>query len=187
MPFFSIVIPTKDRPECVEIILNSIKKQTYQDYEVVISDNGSIKPCWNVVEDMHDERFRYYRTERSLGMSDSFESAINHAEGQWVMMFGDKTILYPNALQKIYSVIQKSDSEIVNFGQDFFAPFNAGKNLLFGKVKKMRRTGKFWNVDPEKALEAILSFRYLLAGYEKEWYIGSIYCGGGTAENLLKK
>ena len=39
-PFFSIVIPTKDRPILLEDLLASIFNQEFQNYEIILSDNS---------------------------------------------------------------------------------------------------------------------------------------------------
>jgi len=41
MPTLSIVIPTKNEEKFLPILLQSIKKQTFKDYEIIVSDNGS--------------------------------------------------------------------------------------------------------------------------------------------------
>lgn len=177
-PFFSIVIPTKDRPECVSILLESVKKQTYADFEVIVSDNTSKTPCKSAVDAVADDRFAYYRNESSLGICDSFEAAISHAKGKWIMMFGDKNILYPDALEKLHHVIVKEKPEIINWGQDYLAPVNSDRNLVYGKLKKLRRTGRPYPVDPLRALKEHMSCRHLMASTEQTWYLGCIFAGG---------
>lgn len=186
-PFFSIIIPTKDRPECVRILLESIRNQSYKDYEVIVSDNASEKTCKEEVEAMKDSRFLYFKTEKVLGICDSFEFAVSHAAGAWVFMFGDKNILYPDALEKLHAVICKEDPQIINFGQDYLSPNDAAKDLVCGKLKMLKRTGKYARVDLQKALEAHMSCKYLMASYDRHWFIGNIYAGGGVSEKLPKQ
>lgn len=177
-PFFSIVIPTKDRPECVSILLESVRNQSYQDYEVIVSDNALENPCKEIVDNMQDSRFFYFRTDKVLGICDSFESAISHASGKWVLMFGDKNILYPDALDKLHTVVCREDPQVINFGQDYLSPDDASDSLVRGKLKRLKRTGEYSRVDLQMALESHMSCGYLMAGYDRQCYIGNIYAGG---------
>lgn len=186
-PFFSIVIPTKDRPECVKIILESIKQQKYTDYEVIVSDNASERNCKEAVEEMKDSRFMYYRNENTLGICDSFEAAIEHANGQWVMMFGDKNILYPDGLEKLCRCLEKKNPEILNFGHDFLGPINPDRSLVYGTLKKLKRSGCYYRINTEKALESHFSCRHLLASTKQQWYLGCIFSGGGIQSRFHRK
>lgn len=177
-PYFSIVIPTKDRPECVEIVLGSIQKQNFEDYEVIISDNGFKKPCEDVVRSFGDSRLRYVRPQHPLGMSDSFEYAQRFSDGQWLMILGDKNILYHGALKKLALVLDNETPDILNFSLDFYSPFDTEKTLLEGKLKERKRSGRVEQIDCIQALKSHLSFRYLMASIDREWYLGCIYSGG---------
>ena len=59
--FLSIVCPTKDRPECVRILLNSLKNQTNLDFKIIISDNPNQITCKSVIENFlnYDIDIRY--------------------------------------------------------------------------------------------------------------------------------
>lgn len=186
-PFFSIVIPTKDRPECVSILLESVRNQSYQDYEVIVSDNALENPCKEIVDNMQDSRFFYFRTDKVLGICDSFESAISHASGKWVLMFGDKNILYPDALDKLHTVVCREDPQVINFGQDYLSPDDASDSLVRGKLKRLKRTGEYSRVDLQMALESHMSCGYLMAGYDRQCYIGNIYAGGGYKKSFVNR
>lgn len=186
-PYFSIVIPTKDRPEYVSIALESIERQDFGDYEVVISDNAASNPCKSAIARKRDARLKYFRNERSLGMCDSFEAAIRHANGKWVMVLGDKSILYPDALGKLYKAIEKNQPEIINFSQDWLKPINAEKDLVCGKLSKKKKTGGTYWADTQKALRDHLSCHQLFGGTDDLWYIGCILYGGVYAESFIGK
>lgn len=191
-PFFSIVIPTKDRPECVRYALESLKVQSFTDFEVIVSDNAAEKTCKKVFDEIAgtdgaDSRFHYFRLPYSMGMSDSFEAAINHAKGQWVMMIGDKEIVYKDSLQKVYNAIVQTKPDILNFGQDYLQPMDASRNMMYGKLKKSNRTGRVSRVSCSKALRAHLSCRHLMASTEPCWYVGCIFNGGVYNRSFIEK
>ena len=51
MPFFSVIIPTYNRKELLKIAVESILRQTYQDFELIIVDDGSTDNTKNVAEE----------------------------------------------------------------------------------------------------------------------------------------
>ena len=56
MPYFSIIIPVYNRPDEVNDLLESLSKQTYKDFEVIIVEDGSTVCCADAVKIFH----RYY-------------------------------------------------------------------------------------------------------------------------------
>lgn len=186
-PTFSIVIPTRDRLDCLEIIIKSLLQQNFEDFEVIISDNGVADSAYDLVTGFKDERLKYYKPNISLGLCDNFEFASTHITGEWALFFGDKNILYSNALEKLYNALKGSGTDILNFAQDFMSPFDPDKSTIVGKLKRNNRTGKLWKVNKQKAIEKHLSCKYLMAGNRKEWYLGSIHSGGVYHESFISK
>ena len=50
MPYFSIIIPVYNRPDEVNDLLESLSKQTYKDFEVIIVEDGSTVCCADAVK-----------------------------------------------------------------------------------------------------------------------------------------
>ena len=61
-PFFSIVIPTRNRAGLLPHALRSALAQTWQDYEILVSDNHSTDATPEVVGEVGADRVRYVRT-----------------------------------------------------------------------------------------------------------------------------
>ena len=68
MEVFSIIIPVYNRPEEIDDLLNSLTRQTYVHFEVIVVDDGSSIPCEPVVNAYNDRlRIRYFYIEQSRG------------------------------------------------------------------------------------------------------------------------
>ena len=66
MEVFSIIIPVYNRPEEIDDLLNSLTRQTYVHFEVIVVDDGSSIPCEPVVNAYNDRlRIRYFYIENS--------------------------------------------------------------------------------------------------------------------------
>jgi glycosyltransferase involved in cell wall biosynthesis len=66
MPLFSIVIPTRNREHLLRYALQSALDQTFEDYEIVVSDNFSDASTYRIVQELADGRVRYVRTDKTL-------------------------------------------------------------------------------------------------------------------------
>src|SRR6266576_2940044 len=98
MTRFSVVVPTRDRPDLLEFCLESLAGQTAEDVEVVVSDNPAQTPAREVFDRWSRPGWRYVRPERPVPMHENFERACAEATGDYVAVVIDKTVLQPSAL-----------------------------------------------------------------------------------------
>jgi glycosyltransferase involved in cell wall biosynthesis len=92
---FSIVIPTRNRPELAAIAIKSVLRQDFQDFEVVVSDNSSPEDepeLEKVVAKTADSRVRYVRPPAELTMGEHWEFALGHARGEYVGYLTDRMV-----------------------------------------------------------------------------------------------
>ncbi len=81
-PFFSIVIPTYNRSNLFPLAVRSILRQTFEDFEVIVSDNWSTDDTPEVARQFTDPRVKYVRTPRHLVIADSWEFARRPGDGK---------------------------------------------------------------------------------------------------------
>jgi hypothetical protein len=99
MPRFSVVVPTRDRPDLVDFCLESLAAQSFEDAEVIVSDNPTTASAQAMFERWAGPVWRYVRQERPLAMHDNFELACAETRGEFVAVVIDKTVLHPSALE----------------------------------------------------------------------------------------
>lgn len=107
MPFFSIVIPTRNRGDLLRYALRSALDQTFDDYEIVVCDNCSDDSTCQVVKELADRKIRYFRTDKVLSMTDNWEFAINQASGEWITILEDDDVISRFLLEKIHRIFSK--------------------------------------------------------------------------------
>ena len=92
--FFSVVIPVYNRPEEIRELLESLTKQTYDDFEVLIIEDGSENDCKDIVESFNQQLdIRYYYKENS-GQGFSRNYGFEQAKGDYFVVF-DSDCLIP--------------------------------------------------------------------------------------------
>jgi glycosyltransferase involved in cell wall biosynthesis len=84
--------------------LESIKLQTYGNYEVIISDNDPEGSGRHFVESLGDDRFKYFNNGVNLGMKPSFNKSLERSSGEFIVMIADDDPVYPNMLQTLISL-----------------------------------------------------------------------------------
>ncbi len=100
-PLISFCLSTFKRGEILKSTLESIRRQSYVHYEVIVSDNdpeGSAEPF---VESIKDERFKYFNNGTNLGMKPSFNKSLDRSSGEFIVMIADDDPVYHDMLQTL--------------------------------------------------------------------------------------
>lgn len=101
LPFVSFCITTYKRPAILKDTLLTIARQTFTDFEVIISDNSPDTAAGDVVKNMNDNRFKYFWNGENLGMISSFNKSIERASSEYVVMITDDDPVYPDMLETL--------------------------------------------------------------------------------------
>ena len=118
-PFFSILIPTKNRSDIVQYAIKSVLSQSFTDFEIIVMDNDDSEKTGNVVKKFNDKRIQYFRS-GGLNMSENWEFALNHASGRFITVLEDKQAYYPWALEKLHDVIIEVNTDVVVWEWDIY-------------------------------------------------------------------
>jgi glycosyltransferase involved in cell wall biosynthesis len=112
-PFFSIVIPTFNRSDLFPYAVQSVLNQTFEDFEIIVSDNCSADDTPQVAKQFKDPRFRYVRTPRHFTIADNWEFARSHALGKLIFMLSDDDALLPVALERFADESRSHDADFL--------------------------------------------------------------------------
>lgn len=82
-PYFSIIIPAYNASQYIDFALKSVFNQTFQDYEVVVVDDGSTDDTYQVLSQINDRRLRIIRQENG-GECAARNKGIIEAQGKYL-------------------------------------------------------------------------------------------------------
>ncbi len=99
MPRVTVCVSVLNQPELLKQTLESIKKQTYQDWECIVVDDGSTVPIEPVVKAMADSRFLYYRFPENKGIPFGANWAYKHAQGDYICSLGCDEFIWEGKLK----------------------------------------------------------------------------------------
>lgn len=117
MPKISVCIPTFNRVNLLPFAIESVLQQTYQDFELIICDDGSQDGTPELISQYTDSRIKYIRHPQNIGKSNNMRSGFDAATGEYFMKFDDDDRLTPDFLTRTAAILDK-DSSIDFVGTD---------------------------------------------------------------------
>lgn len=125
--FFSIIVPLYNKQDSVLHLLDSIQGQTYDNYEVIVVDDGSTDESVNVVKAHKSNSVKIIQKENG-GPSDARNVGIRYAIGDWIIFMDADDCFLPNALEIFHSLII-THKEYSCFAANFIIEDNNGRHL----------------------------------------------------------
>ena len=98
---YSIIVPVYNRPDEVDELLESLTKQTLKDFEVVIVEDGSIKPCKDVCDKYASILDLHYYAKENSGPGQSRNYGVERSNGDYVIILDSDVVLPNGYLQAI--------------------------------------------------------------------------------------
>lgn len=86
---FSVLLPTRNRLDLLKLAVETVRRQDYDDWEILISDNCSDEDVGAWVRSLGDPRIRCERTERFIPVTENWNRALAMSTGDYVVMLGD--------------------------------------------------------------------------------------------------
>jgi glycosyltransferase involved in cell wall biosynthesis len=103
----SAVIPTYNRAYIILEALESVRTQTYRDFEIIVVDDGSIDGTAELVKSLGSEQIRYIRHERNKGCSAAYNTGIAAASGDLVGFLDSDDKWKPDYLEQQVSFFKR--------------------------------------------------------------------------------
>ncbi len=119
-PLVSICIPTYKQPELFTRCIDSVFAQTYQNYEIIISDDSPDDSIKEIV-DSHAARrkIRYFKNTPALGVPKNWNRAMDYAEGDLInLLHHDDWYFNGETLARLVEAVD-ANSCIMSFARSF--------------------------------------------------------------------
>ena len=104
---FSILLPTRNRLDLLKYALETVVRQNYQDWEIIVYDNFSEEPIGEFVASIDDKRIHYYRTTSLVPVTENWNNALYESTGEYIIMLGDDDCLMKESLLKASQLIDE--------------------------------------------------------------------------------
>lgn len=129
----SVVIATYNGEKYIAEQLNSIIKQTYQPYEIIIQDDCSTDRTWEIINSYANvyQIIKVFKNDKQLGLNQNFITAFYRTSGNYIATSDQDDVWNSNKLEYYSKMIQKDDISLV-----FSDSYLCDSNLNIQKVIK---------------------------------------------------
>jgi glycosyltransferase involved in cell wall biosynthesis len=151
-PLVSIVIPTKNRIELLKQTLDSVRAQTYSNWEVIVVDDGSTDRTADIVQRYRqlDKRFKWIvrPLHEPAGGSACRNLGFTHATGEYTIFLDSDDILGKGCLERRIDYIrQRTEIDLVVFQAEAFESLPGDLNVPFNVPKAQADLDRLLHLD----------------------------------------
>ncbi len=109
----SVIIPIYNREKYIEECLQSVFNQTYQNFEIIIVDDGSTDDSYKICEGIAqtDNRIKLFAANHG-GVSAARNIALDNAKGEFIFFLDSDDVIYPALLETLVCGIKNNKADI---------------------------------------------------------------------------
>lgn len=105
-PIVSVVIPVHSKGLFIKNSVDSVLKQSFQDFEIIIVDNSEMNNIRHVLDTYEDNRIMYFCKEK-IGLNAARNFGIKKSNGQYIALLDADNVWLPEKLEKQVDILEK--------------------------------------------------------------------------------
>lgn len=138
MPTISVVIPSYNHEKYISEAIQSVLDQTYQDFEIVITDDGSSDNSVNLIKEFTDPRIKLFVFSENKGACLAVNNCIENSTGEFIALLNSDDVFLPNKLETQLNFLNShpeigavfSYAKIINDNSNDFEGEHPYKNIF---------------------------------------------------------
>jgi len=103
---FSVLLPTRNRLDLLALAIETVRRQDYDDWEIIVSDNFSDEDIEGHLRSLEEPRIKYFRTNSFVPVTDNWNNALDKSSGDYIIMLGDDDGLMRGYFSNIVRIIE---------------------------------------------------------------------------------
>ncbi|MBB6328677.1 glycosyltransferase involved in cell wall biosynthesis [Algoriphagus iocasae] len=107
--FFSVIIPVYNRPEEIRELLESLKNQSFKQFEVIVMDDGSVDRADEVCTAFKNDFSISYYNQPNQGQGFARNDGMRYAQGDFFVILDSDVLLPAEYLEELKMAIQKRE------------------------------------------------------------------------------
>jgi glycosyltransferase involved in cell wall biosynthesis len=129
-PKVSVGMPVYNGERWLRATIDSILGQTYQDFELIISDNASTDKTEEICRAYAavDKRIRYYRNQTNIGIAKNYNILLSYARGEYFKWASGNDICKPEFVEKCVEILDDREDVVLSYPRTRL--FNEDSGLL---------------------------------------------------------
>lgn len=112
-PLVSVVVPIYKVEKYLNKCVDSLLKQTYRNYEVILVDDGSPDTCPQIC-DLYSEKYEFVHAyhKSNGGLSDARNYGTIRAKGDWIIFVDSDDFVEPSYIEDLWNLKEKYNADI---------------------------------------------------------------------------
>jgi glycosyltransferase involved in cell wall biosynthesis/SAM-dependent methyltransferase len=112
VPLVSVIIPTRNRPNMLNLAVESVLSQNYKNVEIIVVNDGGVD-VQSVISRLNTKgNIVYKKHDRALDRSAARNTGIRAARGKYIAYLDDDDIYYPNHIETLVKFLENSEYKI---------------------------------------------------------------------------
>jgi len=113
--FISIIIPTYNNEKFISEAIQSVLKQTFKNFELIIVNNGSKDNTLKLIRELAnlDKRIKILNLRKNIGMANALNKGINYCKADYVARMDGDDVMYKNRIEEQVKYINKHKNVVV--------------------------------------------------------------------------
>lgn len=111
-PLVSVIIPTYNRAQTIIRSIRSVLNQSYQNYEIIVVDDGSTDNTEEVIMKMNSQKIKYIKHSHNKGAAAARNTGIKAAKGEYIAFQDSDDEWHPDKLKKQVEIIIKLPNDV---------------------------------------------------------------------------
>lgn len=140
-PQISIIVPVYNKEKYLSECVDSILRQNFKDFELILVDDGSKDSSWNIIKEYADKEERVVPVhQENAGVSAARNAGLDRAQGKWICFVDADDYLPKDGIQILVEHGEKSNADIVNANatrvedDKQFKIFNFNNEIVKGNI-----------------------------------------------------
>lgn len=116
-PLVSIIMSSFNNERDVKKAIESVLKQSYTNWELVISDDASLDQTKSIIDSYQDARIRRFHSEKNQGIVKQMNMLFAHAQGEFITILDADDMIAPQKIELQLKAFQENDKLTLCFGR----------------------------------------------------------------------
>lgn len=108
MPKVTVIIPSYNHAKFIAEAIQSVLSQTYQDFDILICDDGSQDNSIEIIRQFTDPRITFIVNPQNLGAAYTVNMMIKQANGKYIALLNSDDIWLPEKLEKQVTILDQN-------------------------------------------------------------------------------
>lgn len=145
-PYISIIIPLYNKCKTIKDTLKSVLTQNYENFEVIVVDDGSTDGSAEVIKEINDIRVKLF-PQKNAGPSGARNKGVELSEGEWILFLDADDTLLSGALMTFVNLINEFN-DVDCIACNFYELYNKKKKIFsrFYRHRLISNNFKAWSL-----------------------------------------